>query len=242
MEAEKLILPNGNTASLATTHTLTAVSNSQIKVVPVPAAKPVIFYIGGAGDQQSYYFQGAFRNIDDVDLLMSKRMTNAQLSEKYTKYVWGYEKARGESDIEDHFIKLIPGKSSPVYIVGHSLGGWNGAHLSRILSDKGYKIALLITLDPVGKGSLVWLGSDIYYSEPTPVAEMWINIRAHPDKPDASDHVANFGERWSVGQGPNINATVNLNHAFAGHMMVALIEENKCALDFLFDAYVKSLK
>ncbi|WP_085633796.1 alpha/beta hydrolase [Pseudomonas sp. R16(2017)] len=242
MEAEKIILPSGNSASLAATHTLTPVNNSQIKAVPVSAPKPIIFYIGGAGDQESYYFQGAFHNIDDVDLLMSKRMENAQLSEKYTKYVWGYNEARGDGDIKKHITNLIPNKSCPIYIVGHSLGGWNGAHLSKILSDEGYKIALLITLDPVGKGFLVWLGSDIYYSEPTPVADMWINIRANPIKSDASDHVANFGERWVVSQGPTINATVNINHAFASHMMVAPIQGAKCALDFLYDAYVKNIK
>jgi hypothetical protein len=242
MEAEKIILPNGNTASLAATHTLTAVNNSQIKAVPVPTAKPIIFYIGGAGDQESYYSQGAFHNIDDVDLLMSKRMTNAHLSEKYTKYVWGYNEARGGRNIKDHITHLIPNKSCPIYIVGHSLGGWNGAHLSKILSDEGYKIALLITLDPVGKGFLVWLGSDIYYSEPTPVADMWINIHANPVESDVSDHVANFGGRWIVNQGPAINATVNIHHAFASHMMVAPIQGAKCALDFLYDAYVKNIK
>ncbi|WP_248804274.1 alpha/beta hydrolase [Pseudomonas sp. MWU13-2100] len=242
MEAEKIILPSGKTASLVATHTLTAVSNSQIKTVPVPTAKPIVFYIGGAGDQESYYFQGAFHNINEVEVLMSKRMKNAQLFEKYTKHVWGYNEVRGGRDIKEHITNLIPNKSCPIYIVGHSLGGWNGAHLSKILSDEGYKIALLITLDPVGKGFLVWLGSNIDYSEPTPVADMWINIRANPIKSDASDHVANFGERWIVSQGPAINATVDIHHALASHMMVAPIQGAKCALDFLYDAYVKNIK
>ncbi len=48
------------------------------------------------------------------------------------------------------------------------------AYLSRILSKANYKIKFLITLYPVGEGFWVWLGSDIYKSEPLPIAETWI--------------------------------------------------------------------
>lgn len=67
--------------------------------------------------------------------------------------------------------------------------------------EKGYKVKALVTLDPVGEGMMVWLGSDIYLSKPTPKAEFWINVRADAKKPDSSDGVADFGERW-IPQGP----------------------------------------
>ncbi|WP_318654567.1 hypothetical protein [Pseudomonas sp. MWU13-2100] len=64
MEAEQITLPSGKTATLAATHTLTAVNDSITTVVPVATPKPVILFIGGAGDQHSYYFQGAFHDIE----------------------------------------------------------------------------------------------------------------------------------------------------------------------------------
>lgn len=37
-----------------------------------------------------------------------------------------------------------------------------------------------------------------YLLRPEPVAETWINIRANSSKPDSSDSVADFGERWNI--------------------------------------------
>ncbi|MGA8133534.1 MAG: alpha/beta hydrolase [Pseudomonas gingeri] len=242
MEAEQITLPSGKTATLAATHTLTAANDSTIKVVPVTAPKPVILFIGGAGDQQSYYFQGAFHNINYAAEQLLAPLDQRFSKGAYVVRVMGYNDSKGESDIQKNIKAFIPTKSSPIYIVGHSLGGWNGAHLSTILADEGYNVQMLVTLDPVGEGFWVWVGSDIYKSKPAPVAKIWINIRANPSQPDTSDSVANFGERWTVTSGPSINTSVNLNHAVAWAMFVAPIQGGQSARDLMLDAITRNLQ
>ncbi|CAI8969240.1 Alpha/beta hydrolase [Pseudomonas sp. IT-232MI5] len=237
MPAEQIQLPNGNTASLAVTPTLTLVKDQSVKTAPVPVKKAIVFFIGGAADQEKYYFQGAFHNIDDAQKQLDGKIAgNAKLKAKYTGIPKSYKDARGAGDIQTHFIDNIPSKSCPIYIVGHSLGGWNGAHLSQILSEAGYSIKYLVTLDPVGEGFLVWLGSDIYFSEPTPVAETWINIRANASTPDQSDGVADFGERWIIETGPTINKTIDKHHASADWMFIEPVQGTKSACDLIFDS------
>ncbi|WP_329956146.1 hypothetical protein [Pseudomonas fluorescens] len=98
---------------------------------------------------------------------------------------------------------------------------------------------MLITLDPVGEGALVWLGSDIYRERPTPVSVDWINIKATPSKRDASDGVADFGEKWIISCGPSLNVNVDTNHANALGLLNAPIADGKSASDLLFDSIMK---
>lgn len=93
-----------------------------------------------------------------------------------------------------------------------------------------------MTLDPVGEGFLVWLGSDIYFSEPTPAAETWINIRANSSKPDDSDGVADFGERWTIDAGPTVNKTIDKHHASADWMFIEPVQGVKSSCDLIFDS------
>ncbi|MFK3775686.1 alpha/beta hydrolase [Pseudomonas sp. NPDC089406] len=242
MEAEKITLADGSTASLATTHALTDKSMPSTKVVPISVKKPVVFFIGGAADQKKYYTEGPNGNINYARNLFTNRITKAQISEsKYIVITKGYDDAKGEDDIKEHFISHIPSKESPIYIIGHSLGGWNGAHLSRLLSEQGYKIKILVTLDPVGKGILVWLGSDIYMKEPSPVAEQWINVLAKPERPDDSDGVAKMGERWVIKNGPTFNKSANRNHAAADGLFIDRIFDNKSACDLVFDSFIENI-
>lgn len=94
----------------------------------------------------------------------------------------------------------------------------------------------LVTLDPVGEGFLVWVGSDIYFSEPTPVAETWINIRTNASTPDQSDCVADFRERWIIEAGPTINKTIDKHHASADWMFFESVQGTKSACDLIFDS------
>jgi hypothetical protein len=237
MAAEQVVLPSGKTASLATTHTLTAANDPAVKSVPVAEKKAIVFFIGGAADQEKYYFQGAFHNIDDARNILDKRVSAIKpLSKKYTSWAKSYNDAKGSSDIQTNFITNIPSKSCPIYIVGHSLGGWNGAHLSRILSEAGYTVKFLVTLDPVGQGFWVWVGSDIYKSEPSPIAETWINVRAISSQPDSSDGVAKFGEHWIITDGPTMNKTMDIHHASADWMFIEPVQGTKSACDLIFDS------
>ncbi|RMQ41649.1 hypothetical protein ALQ04_00538 [Pseudomonas cichorii] len=236
-QAEKIVLSNGKTACVAKTHTLTPINDAVVTTVPVAEKKAVVFFIGGAADQESYYFQRANRNVDDARILLQKKIDSSEtLKPKYEGISKSYNTAKGSGDIQTHFIDKIPSKSCPVYIVGHSLGGWNGAHLSKILSEAGYTIKFLVTLDPVGQGFLVWLGSDIYLSEPSPVAEIWINILANSSEPDSSDSVADFGERWIINSGPTINKTADIQHYAAGRMFKEPVLCEKSACDLIFDS------
>ncbi|MDO7930062.1 hypothetical protein Q6A51_25105 [Pseudomonas sp. KFB-139] len=52
------MLLNEKPARLVMTHTLTAVNDAVVKTVPVAEKKA--FFIGGAADQDAYYFQRPF--------------------------------------------------------------------------------------------------------------------------------------------------------------------------------------
>lgn len=94
----------------------------------------------------------------------------------------GYYEIYGNQNIERNILSKIPNKAAPIIVVGHSLGGWNGAHLSGLLHRAGYRVEMLITLDPVGEGTLVVATSDIYSAPPKAAAKYWINIRAETSK------------------------------------------------------------
>ncbi|HUE92618.1 alpha/beta hydrolase [Pseudomonas sp.] len=236
MEAQKVILPSGKEATLAASPTLTPSENQAPKVVEVSNCRVVVFFIGGAGDKESYYMVGPYNNIEDAYKSFAGRIRQAGRSQFYQAHYLGYSEVRGGWDIDKYVYKGIPDKSAPVYIVGHSLGGWNGAHLSKILSEKGYKVEMLITLDPVGEGALVWLGSDVYFSRPEPVSGYWINVRAAPNRLDSSDSVANFGEQWRVDSGPDVNAQMDVNHARALDMFINPVRDSASASDILFES------
>jgi hypothetical protein len=235
MGANAVVLPSGKTASLAATHTLTPTNDQSPKEVAIENGRAVAFFIGGAGDKESYYFSGPYRNITYARDPFDQRMISSGKKELYKSYYLGYDEAKG-SEVKTLIIANIPNKATPVYIVGHSLGGWNGAHLSNVLSEQGYTVEMLITLDPVGEGALVWLGSDIYYGKPTPSSTTWINVRAKPMKPNASDAVANFGEQWEVKSGPQINSQMDVSHENAKAMFFNPVKDRVSAADYMYES------
>lgn len=196
--------------------------------------KAIAFFLGGAADKESYYFQGPFNNIQEAQTIFENTLyKNPNASKYYSSYYIDYSDAF--DDIEDKITSNIFEKETPVFIIGHSLGGWNGAHLSKVLTDKGYKVKMLITLDPVGEGFLVYVGSNIYMTKPKPKADFWINLKAVPSKPDQSDSVAEFGERWNVKSGANINNEADINHYNAKKMFTIKLTSGKSACQHLLD-------
>lgn len=101
-----------------------------------------------------------------------------------------------------------------IYIIGHSLGAWNGAHLSALLAAHGYKSTFLVTLDPVGVGNheFDWAAhlmkqAQIYSQPPLPVTQQWINVRGfhveltHQRFSDTfGDWIAWAGGQWIINQ------------------------------------------
>ena len=215
---------------------LSSASDKTVKTVPVTVRKAVAFFIGGAGDKESYYFNGPFGNVAIAQNALDSELADYRGTKEYASYYLGYNEARGNKDIKTYVLANIPTKAIPVYIVGHSLGGWNGAHLSQYLSDQGYRIEMLVTLDPVGKGVLVQTFSDIHSKEPNPSSKFWINIRAQPKTPDQSDSVAEFGERWIVTNGPQVNAVAPNNHYDAIGLFTIRLPTGKSAKQHILDS------
>lgn len=196
--------------------------------------KAIAFFLGGAADKESYYFQGPFKNIQEAQTEFENLLyKNSNATKYYSSYYLDYSDAF--DNINNEITSNIFDKTIPIFIIGHSLGGWNGAHLSQILTDKGYKIKTLVTLDPVGEGFLVYTGSNIYMTKPKPKADFWINLKAVPSKPDQSDSVAEFGERWNVKIGPNINNEADLNHYNAKKMFTIKLTSGKSACQHLLN-------
>ncbi|MDD1136082.1 alpha/beta hydrolase [Pseudomonas sp. TNT2022 ID233] len=239
MSAETVTCEKGNNYKLHKEHALTDKKDVSVKAVPVESTKAVVVFVGGAGDKESYYFSGPYGNIQEARKYFDQRVQDLATEGKYKSDWLGYNEVKGKKDIQRYVLSLIPYKSCPVYIVGHSLGGWNGAHLTKIMSEWGYRVQMLVTLDPVGEGALVWLGSDIYFDRPDPVAANWVNIKATPSNRDPSDGVADFGEKWLITCGPSLNVNVDTNHANALGLFTARIAGNKSAGDLLFDSIME---
>ncbi|MFJ7796026.1 alpha/beta hydrolase [Pseudomonas sp. NPDC096950] len=241
MASETVTCAKGNTYKQQSEHTLTDKKDVSEKTVPIESTKAIVFFIGGAGDKEKYYFSGPFENVKEAKLKFDNKLECLMAEGKYTSEWLGYNEVRGKKDIQKNVLNIIPYKSCPIYIVGHSLGGWNGAHLTTIMTGWGYKIKMLVTLDPVGEGALVWLGSDIYMDPPVPTAERWLNVKATPSKPNDSDSVADFGEKWIIGSGPAINVNMDTNHANANAMFTRPVIGTQSVGDLVHESIMKEL-
>ncbi len=199
--------------------------------------KIITFFIGGASDKEGFYGMPASKIMEGVKNDFEKTIDNENLTTFCENVYLGYNEVRGEEDIKDKVISAITDKDKmAVYIIGHSLGGWNGAHLSQILTDKGYNVDLLITLDPVGTGADAKLFSDIYWSTPKPKANYWINICTSPENYQVDDFVADYGGQWKPKTGMQINDECDCNHGSAGTMFTKYLKDtNISASDMLLE-------
>ncbi|WP_416195289.1 hypothetical protein [Pseudomonas sp. 10S4] len=105
-----------------------------------------------------------------------------------------------------------------------------------MLTDKGFKVKKLMTLDPVGEGKIVYGISNIYRREPKPKADYWLNIPAAAVDWNVSDLVADFGEQWEVTQGPNVMGRVDVNHADADRMFLQILPGGKSARQIFYES------
>lgn len=183
--------------------------------------KVCVFFIGGAGDKRAYpplplpkTLVGPFQNIVEVSNHVNEELKLDVRNWLISRYL-GYDDVFGDENIKANVVSQIPTITTPVIIIGHSLGGWNGAHLSNWLNNARYNVELLVTLDPVGNGFMVTAFSDIYHKTPHAATKFWINIRAEAKNRDPSDAIADFGEQWDVKNYPTLNAVVDTNHANA---------------------------
>ncbi|WP_373779217.1 hydrolase [Glaesserella sp.] len=193
-----------------------------------------IFFIGGAADQEPYYLIGPLRHINRARqrflLALQKEFGSI---ERIFIHTYGYNRIYHLKDIEKNVLsKLKP--NDLIYLIGHSLGGWNAAHLSQLLKTKGFEVQILVTLDPVGEGTLVWLGSNIYrHPQTKPQAAFWINIRAEIKRLTISDIVARAGQQWNIEQGPDINEVIYAQHSNALHIFRHKLSTGMSAMDYI---------
>lgn len=224
-------------------HDLTCKTDQTVKQAAVKVRKVAVFFIGGAGDKEQYYQnEPPHRNVVNALNLLLDSLSPEQKLEVNLPYV-SYKDVRGEKDIQKYVIRPLKGdKSVYIVIVGHSLGGWNGAHLTSILKERGYTVKILVALDPVGGGTGVWMVSDIYFTTPKPAADYWINILASPKSTDDSDTVASIGERWIMTSGPDINEAIDANHYKARTMFGTKLQGGKSACDIVYERLTKYLE
>ncbi|MBC8996232.1 alpha/beta hydrolase [Pseudomonas sp. N40(2020)] len=222
---------------------LTKPEDKCAKVIAISIKKVFILFVGGAGDQESYYLSGPNWNVSHVRTKVESDADALCYLSKCDMKALAYNKFLTDEDLAKNVLVEVPDKTTPVYIIGHSLGGWNGAHLSSVLADKGYTIKMLITIDPVGQGKIVYGVSTIYRRKPEPKAEFWINIRAAKIKNrDISDTVADFGEQWEITSGPNVSGRVDVNHADADIMFDQKLDGGKSARQLLADSILGYLR
>jgi pimeloyl-ACP methyl ester carboxylesterase len=224
---------------LLASHELTDKKDQSVKPATL-GREVVVFFIGGAGDKESYYGDGPSGYTFDAMQLLRGRL-DGQFCDQLKWHYLGYNEVKGDDDLEAFVFSKIGHKAVRVFIVGHSLGGWNGAHLSQILTDKGYLVKMLITLDPVGEGVMVALISDIYWSEPTPKAEYWINVRAEPLDMDRTDVVAWVGGKWEIETGPDKMGVVKFHHYSASTLYSQVFDGEQSALDISYESIVNYL-
>ena len=125
-------------------------------------------------------------------------------------------------------------------IIGHSLGGWNGAHLSHILTNKGYVVDLLITLDPVGVGAQVKLISDVFWTIPTPKARYWIHISSSPENDYRQDDlIADLGGQWQPKTGMQISDECSCHHAEARSMFFNPLKDTDISASDMLLQHIK---
>ncbi len=180
--------------------------------------KSINLFVGGAGDKESYLGSGPTKIVENQIRLKYLNTVSSEIKTDYIDAYLSYKEAF-KSKIDTVIIPLLKSKDiCSINIIGHSLGGWNGAHLSSKLSQKGYKVKLLATIDPVGTKVGVTLISDIYWDTPIPVKEYWINIKSDSTKFTIDNLIADSGGQWDPKKSADRNKSVLFTHAEAGKM------------------------
>lgn len=198
--------------------------------------KVIVFFIGGAGDKKSFLGFGPTNIMESVQSLFKSKIKKIENIDCETVYL-GYDEIYPENDIKRYVLPYCKTTSIPIYIIGHSFGGWNAAHLSKRLASMGYKINMLITLDPVSGSSGVDYFADLYFESPIPVkAAFWINISAYPKRFAIDDAIAHIGVQWKPWvHAPNIYHKTEESHGSAWNMFIENIYNGKSAFDLLIE-------
>ncbi|WP_145964355.1 alpha/beta hydrolase [Chromobacterium phragmitis] len=229
---------------------LTVKNNHDIKEIKITFPKVVVFFVGGAGDKRPYGGSGPNGNVtvvlDKFTKQFSSEIKDGKILASRSDTYLGYYEVYGDNRIQKNVISKLAGKDQSIVIVGHSLGGWNGSWLADKLSAQGYKVELLITLDPVGVGYFVRKISDIYNDVPAVEARYWVNLGYTRNDLEIDNLVANAGGRFDpkgrrrpLPNDPDINDGVDVDHAYTLTAMQVITSKGVTAWKILEDT-VKS--
>jgi RHS repeat-associated protein len=190
-----------------------AYSGRQLREVEIIPSAVFVAFIGGAADKFPFLGQAPTNIMLDVrNEFVANLNVDTTNSNYFRANYYGYEDVQNGTIQRDIESALKTNPQQDIYVVGHSLGGWEGASLT-----SSYPAAMLITLDPVGT-TMSYTG-EVSFAEPNASADSWINILARTNKPDMSDFIAELGGRWHMDEGPSRRDTANLNHAAAADLM-----------------------
>ncbi len=172
-------------------------------------------FIGGAADARPFWFWKPTHIMKDVKTrFLWELSTNTSNTDFFRARYYGYE----DVDLGNVQAGIDSARAANpqvnIYIVGHSLGAWEGAALT---SQEGYHAKMFISLDPVG--TRYRYTGDISFAEPSVSADTWINILAQPKQSDRSDTIADWGKRAGLKGNPARRDTANFHHAEALELM-----------------------
>lgn len=221
---------------------ITRKSNKQPIPVSLPPSPPptglkkaIVFFIGGAGDKKSYYGSGPHGNLVGAKNAFQNWLQNAPaLNTAIEVHYLGYNEVYGAKNIKKYVLHQITSTDDLIFMVGHSLGAWNAAHLTAELHAKGYTTTMLVTLDPVGRRGGVQTISNIPYFPKSAKANFWVNVFVNGGTYDFTDFVADSGGRWYPHHPtPQVNVGIEANHYQAEKLFTTPIQDGKSALDWM---------
>lgn len=217
-------------------------------------------FIGGAGDHERFWHvfpnHGAVKDYAQIDFnsiltghFQTKLNVNKSRADRLAifniKY-YGYNEIDAAYDAAIRGLKNFP--TLKINVVGHSLGGWQAAHLAQRLNEfKCDTVANLITLDPVGEIYSWNPAGSIKFRSPNTTGSTWTNIRAESSSmyPGWNNIVANAGGQWNPsnsGLSPTYNYQIEADHLAIRKMMKHKIivngkQQNKSPYDLLMQYY-----
>lgn len=193
-----------------------------------------VFFVGGAGDKREYLGSGPNRNVVTAQNHLNGAVNSLGLGSRFNSTHLGFYEIEPEQNVTNNILNTISNKSDPVYIIGHSLGGWNSVYAASIISKNGYNIRMLITLDPVGTRNGVHIISELYEPNEQGLYKgknyRWYNVKCSAKKGNFSDFVAFVGGQANVVSGEfggaDSTITVNENHLNAGRLFAGKYYKN----------------
>ncbi|MDI4498972.1 hypothetical protein E6P70_10180 [Moraxella nonliquefaciens] len=214
-------------------------------------------FIGGAADAEPFLGQGPTKIMNDLrnhfaDKYLQPYFEKAgysqdrarQLASRNARYYGFHELHLMLADAK-MYLSTQGNENAKISIVGHSLGGWQAAHLAQQLEEwRCGSVGVVTTLDPVGVRYSYNLAGSINFKTPNPKYKTWVNIRAEAKDTSINDVIANLGGQWDPSSlNPTYNYTLEVDHAYARTMFTTKIpNQNISPIELVNRSYLNNQK